>query len=164
VLLSVFCAMLSLPVLARDILIPGNPYPVTAPLPDVASFHQSDACIATDGDAFLAVWIDQSMVGRVDVHGTRITAEGKRIGDSVLAVAATEEAERRVAIAFDGHRYLVVWSTGAAVRGRFIDRDGVMSSPFLIAATADIRRSPTSRRRATCGWPRGASTSAPIAA
>jgi hypothetical protein len=131
VLLSLLFA-LTLPVQAT--LVPGSEKGVTAPVPDVAAFGQDLGRIASNGDSFLAVWIDLSSS---DVHGARVTAEGKREDDDVLPIAVTEAHETQVAVAFGAGRYLVVWSAETVLRGRFVAPDGTMSDPFDIAPLAD---------------------------
>jgi hypothetical protein len=129
-LLSLLFA-LTLP--ARATLVAGSEKGVTAPVPDVAAFDQSLARIASDGDGFLAVWVDRTLAGIGDVHGARLSPEGKRLGDDVLPIAVTAGEEAPAAVAFGGGRYFVVWSTVTAVRGRFVGRDGTMSEAFDIA-------------------------------
>jgi hypothetical protein len=114
-------------------LVAGSEQPVTAPVPDVAAFEQSGARIASDGDSFLAVWIDRTLAGIGDVHGARLSPVGKRLSDDVLPIAITSTNESAAAVAFGDGRYLVVWSAMTTVRGRFVSLDGTMSDPFDIA-------------------------------
>src|ERR1700741_1644508 len=80
-------------------LVPGSEKNVTVPLPDVAAFDQGGGELATDGDSFLAVWVDRTLSGVGDIHGARVTSDGKRIDDEALHVAVTDEDENRVAVA-----------------------------------------------------------------
>lgn len=121
-------------------IVPFSEKRVTAPTPDVAAFDQALARIATDGDAFLAVWIDHTLAGSGNVHGARVSSEGRRFDDEVLPIATTDADESRVGLAFGGDRYLVVWSTPTALRARFVARNGAMSSVFDVAALTAISR------------------------
>jgi hypothetical protein len=126
---------LSIP--AGATLVAGSEKGVTTPTLDVPAFDQSSGSIASDGDAFLAVWIDRTMNNSGDVHGARISSDGKRIGDEVLRIAVTDADEAQVALAFGANRYLVVWSVvwsgGTVLRARFVERNGTMSDVFEIA-------------------------------
>ncbi len=121
---------------AHATLVPGIEKGVTTPTLDVPAFDQSSGHLASDGDAFLAVWIDRNASNSGDVHGARFSPDGKRIGDEVLRIAVTDADEAEVALAFGANRYLVVWSAGMVLRGRFIERDGTMSEVFEIAPIA----------------------------
>lgn len=98
---------------------------VTASRPDVAPFDQAHARLATD----LAVWVDHDLHGSGDIHGRFL-----RDGAPTLVLAASEDDDNRPAIAFGSDRYLVVWSTPAEVRARFVARDGSMSDVVTIAS------------------------------
>jgi hypothetical protein len=121
---------------AHATLVPGIEKGVTTPTLDVPAFDQSSGRIATDGDAFLAVWIDRTASNVGDVHGARFSSDGQRLGDEVLRIAVTDADEAQVALAFGANRYLVVWSAGTVLRGRFVARDGTMSEAFEIAPIA----------------------------
>lgn len=123
---------LTLPLSAA--LVPGSEKPVTAPVLDLAAYDQSDARIASDGDAFLAVWIDHAITGPGDVLAMRIAPNGKRLGDEPVPIATTAADESQAAIAWGAGRYLVVWSTPAALRARFAGNDASLSAVIDIAA------------------------------
>ncbi|MFL6245655.1 MAG: hypothetical protein ACJ74H_06500 [Thermoanaerobaculia bacterium] len=115
-------------------LVVDREHGVTTPVIDVAAFSQTGAHLASDGDSYLAVWIDQtSLLGSGDVHGALIDSNGKRISDDVLPIAVTPDDEPQVAVAFGGDRYLVVWPTANMLHGRFVARDGSMSNVFDVA-------------------------------
>lgn len=118
-------------------LVVGSEKGVTAPALDVAAFAQDHGRIATDGDTFLAVWIDHTLSGIGDIHGARVASTGKRIDDEVLRIAVTDGDENRVALAFGGNRYLVAWATPTALRARFVGRDGSMSDVIDIATPSN---------------------------
>jgi hypothetical protein len=132
----VLSLLLLLTLSARATLVPGSEKGVTTPTLDVPAFDQSSGRIATDGDAFLAVWVDRAANNSGDVHGARISSDGKRIGDEVLRIAVTEADEAQVALAFGANRYLVVWSAGTVLRARFVERNDAMSEVFEIAPIA----------------------------
>jgi hypothetical protein len=132
--------LLAIPVHAA--LVGGSERAVTTTASDVAAFDQTRGHIAGDGDGFLAVWIDHTLQGNGDVHGARVTADGKRIGDDVLRIATTDLDENRVGIAFGGGRYLVAWPSLTALRARFIARDGTMSAAFDVAPLANFNAEP----------------------
>jgi hypothetical protein len=119
-------------------LVPGSEKIVTAPVPDVAAFDQGGGQLATDGDAFLAVWVDRTLSGVGDIHGARVSSEGKRIDDDALPIAVTDEDENRVAVAFGGNRYFVAWSTPNALRARFVGNDAAMSEVFDLATVSGL--------------------------
>ena len=125
-----------LTVSAHATLVPGIEKGVTTPTLDVPAFDQSSGRISTDGDAFLAVWIDRTASNVGDVHGARFSPDGQRLGDDVLRIAVTDANEAEVAVAFGANRYLVVWSADLVLRGRFVERDGTMSEVFDIAPIA----------------------------
>ncbi len=119
--------LLALHLSAHATLVIGSEKGVTTPTPDVAPFSQDNGQLATDGDTFLAVWIDQTLTGIGDVHAARVSSTGKRIDDDVLRIAVTDTFENWVAVAYGSDRYLVVWPTLAAIHARFVGRDGSMS-------------------------------------
>ena len=131
--LPALALLLLLTLSAHATLVPGIEKGVTSPTPDVPAFDQSSGRIASDGDAFLAVWIDRTAFNSGDVHGARLSPDGKRLGDEVLRIAVTEADEKQVGLAFGANRYLVVWSAGTVLRGRFVERNGTMSDVFEIA-------------------------------
>jgi hypothetical protein len=123
---------LTLPLSAA--LVPGSEKPVTAPVTDVAAYDQSDARIASDGDSFLAIWIDHAITGPGDVLAMRVSPNGTRFGDEPIRIAATPDDESQAAIAWGAGRYLVVWSTPTALRARFAGSDASLSATFDIEA------------------------------
>lgn len=133
-LISVVLFFFTLPLGAT--LVAGSEKGVTTPVVDVAAFSQNRAHLASDGDSYLAVWIDQNVMGSGDVHGARIDSDGKRVSDEVLPIAVTPVDEPQVGVGFGGDRYLVVWPGGNVVHGRFVAPDGSMSSVFDIATLA----------------------------
>lgn len=135
ILLTLFFA-LTAPIHAT--LVPGSEKNVTALVPDVAAFDQGGGQLATDGDAFLAVWVDRTLAGVGDIHGARVTSEGKRIDDDALRIAVTDEDENRVAVAWGGNRYLTVWSTPTALHARFVANDAAMSEVFDLAEVSGL--------------------------
>ncbi|HEV7764413.1 MAG TPA: hypothetical protein VGQ76_05390 [Thermoanaerobaculia bacterium] len=132
--LSLLPFVLTLAVSAHATLVPFSEKRVTAPTPDVAAFNQAWGRIATDGDAFLAVWIEYDQSGSGDVHGALVSPEGERSGDDVLRIATTAAREERVEVAFGGGRYLVAWLTPTKLLARFVGRDGAMSSVIEIGS------------------------------
>jgi hypothetical protein len=128
---------LTLPLTAA--LVPGSEKPVTAPLLDVAAldvaaYDQSDARIATDGNSFLTIWIDHSLIGTGDLLGMSVKADGTRAGDEPMRIAATPDSEQRPALAWGAGRYLAVWSTPLGLRARFIGNDSALSATIEIEA------------------------------
>ncbi|HYC58116.1 MAG TPA: hypothetical protein VEK79_00975 [Thermoanaerobaculia bacterium] len=137
-ILALLPLFLSLTFSARATLVPGSEKPVTAPVRDVAPFDQAAGKLASDGNSFLAVWVDHTLFGQGDIHAARITPEGKRADDDPLIVAATGEEENRVDLAFGAGRHLVVWSTPAALRARFVDENASMSGVIEIASLTNF--------------------------
>jgi hypothetical protein len=133
-------AALTLPLQAT--LVVGTEKGVTAPVPDVPAFDQSAGRIATDGDSFLAVWVDHLIDGSGDVHGARFSPDGKRLDNDVLRIATTDIDENRAGVAFGRDRYLVAWPSRNSLRARFVARDGTMSDAFDVAPLANFNAEP----------------------
>ncbi len=116
-------------------LVTGSEKAVTTPVVDVAAFSQTRPHIATNGDSYLAVWIDEDTTALDDdVHGALITADGKRFGDDVLRIATTSASEPQADVEFGRDRYLVVWVRGNVLFARFVAGDGSMSDVFDVGS------------------------------
>ena len=116
---------------AQAAIVPGTESAVTRPVIEPPAFSQGQARIATDGNGFLTVWNDGSSLSG-SVLGARVRSDGRRIDETPLPIAATPNDEYGPAVAFDGSRYLVVWTEGQRLAGRFVDPDGMMSERFTI--------------------------------
>ncbi|HEX2062324.1 MAG TPA: hypothetical protein VHK90_16420, partial [Thermoanaerobaculia bacterium] len=99
----------------------------------MAPFDQAVARLASDGDAFLAVWADRDLGGSGDIHAARLDSHGARIDVHPLVIASSGEDDNRPAIAWGADRYLVVWSTPTSVAARFVARDGRLSDAIVLA-------------------------------
>ncbi|HEX8171169.1 MAG TPA: hypothetical protein VF824_11570 [Thermoanaerobaculia bacterium] len=123
---------------ANAALVSGGESQVTAQRNDVAAFDQGEARLAAGGDAFLAVWPDHDLYGRGDVFAARIAADGSLLDRTPLRVAASDADEDAPAIAFDGSRYLVVWTEPGLIRGRYVAGDGAMSEAFTVTEARSL--------------------------
>lgn len=118
---------------ASAALVARTEVSVTATTPDVAPFDQAVARLASDGDAFLAVWADRDLAGSGDLHAMRLDAQGARIDANPFVIASSDEDDNRPAIVWGADRYLVVWSTPTRVAARFVARDGRLSNTITLA-------------------------------
>lgn len=121
--------LLSSPLFAA--IVPGPEIPLTVPVIGEAAFDQSNARIASGGDGFLAVWEEQHPSG-ADVHAARITADGTRVDDSPLVIAASKVHETQPDVEAGAGRYLVTWTTAGRVAYRFVSGDGTISEPVVL--------------------------------
>lgn len=93
-----------------------------------------------DGQQYFAVWIDWRD-GMADVFGARISRSGVVLDPGGIRIASSAQVKDRASVAFDGTRYLVVWSEGDTVTtdnvlGRFVDRGGTVqgAAPLTISS------------------------------
>src|SRR5687767_13686988 len=90
--LAAFCFVFVSP--ADAAIVTASEMPVSPPLADTAPFDQTQGRIASDGDGFLAVWVDRSVFDDDDVLARPLTADGTPAADLPMSIAATSEAEQ----------------------------------------------------------------------
>lgn len=72
---------------------------------------QSSVTVGSNGQDFLAVWVDYRAGSNRDLYGTRVTGAGTVVDASGFAIGAAANAnESYPAVASDGANYLVAWS------------------------------------------------------
>lgn len=105
--------------------------------------------VAFDGSNYLLVWEDDATAPNDDIHGQFISPAGLQVG-SPFVISAAVGGQRNPKVAFDGSRYLVVWSDDRRgggdtdVYGQMVTPSGVLSGGEMpIAATAEPERNPT---------------------
>jgi hypothetical protein len=102
---------------------------------------QGAPALAAAGDRVLAVWEDRRIDrGRGDLHAVAFDASGAPPPPG-LPLAAGPGAQRAPAVAWDGHRFLVVWHDGArGLQAASLARDGaLLEPPAPVPGTADQR-------------------------
>ncbi|HEX8171995.1 MAG TPA: hypothetical protein VF824_15770 [Thermoanaerobaculia bacterium] len=114
---------------------------VGTPVYDVAPGVRTSASVASDGDGFLAVWRDERGPA-AGIVGTRVTASGEVVDPTGLRIATGGASYPQVL--WTGDEYMVIYQLAAEqvwmVR---VTRDGVVSSPRLLARDAARRGAAT---------------------
>lgn len=131
----ILIAVSLLTVLATQVYAQISERPVALPV-YVSVSSVSTAAIASDGDRFLAAWID-----RRDDHGAvyaaRIDRDGTLLDPTGILVAATEGGP--VGVAWNGDSYVIIWQTSSGVLAARIAPDGTIADPaHLILPGAQI--------------------------
>ena len=99
---------------------------------------QDELTLATGDNGYLAAWIERA--GGVPVlRASRIDARGNYLdGEGILLADVKPFGEPEIAIDGRGTQWLVVWSDGQVIRGRFLSRGGAAAKPaFVIAEGSD---------------------------
>jgi len=124
--------MTGIPLLGRLFGLDGSP---TSPVFTAATQQQAANHIAYAGGTFLVVGQGTApSTGKVEVHATRVRADGTAPGMTV--VDGSGNAYTAMGVASDGARFLAVWTAGgAAIAGRFVGTDGALvgTSPITVA-------------------------------
>ncbi len=100
----------------------------------------------TSGE-FLVVWEAHSMVaayqaalastGVAEIHGQRLSDTGSLVGPVLtLSAAPAWQSSPEVAFSTGSGRYLVVWGSGAGIRGRLVDASGTTRGGEITVASA----------------------------
>jgi hypothetical protein len=100
--------------------------------------------VASDGTDFLVVWQDMRN-GNADIYGARVTADGKVLDPSGIAIATGTGSQVAPSIAFDGQGYLVVWGDDrngtSDIYGARVKTTGAVVDPRgLPLATGDAQQ------------------------
>ncbi|MEI6916530.1 MAG: hypothetical protein WCL39_15445, partial [Armatimonadota bacterium] len=96
------------------------------------SIGQTEPAIAWNGSGYLVVWRqDSGGMTLTDLYGMRLNASFQPIDASPFPVAVFDEDQKQPAVAWNGTKYIVVWSD---FRGQFagvnnFDLQGAMVSP-----------------------------------
>lgn len=108
--------------------------------------------LAFGTDSYLVLWADAAYSGQPqgrDVYGQRMSPEGGLLGDAFPVAVATGDEQVR-GVAFDGSRFLAVWSGAAGFRGRFISPSGQLAPDDLVFTPDEVDEA------ATVAWGNGA--------
>ncbi len=117
------------------------------PMKQVAIEQTGDAnrfapSIASAGNAFFAVWCEQSSAsGRV--LGQRFTAAGTAIDAQPIVIAEPTSPAKETAIASDGTDFFVVWSTSGAIHGRRVRSDGTLEPAMQLSSESNYHGRPS---------------------
>jgi hypothetical protein len=101
--------------------------------------------IATDGNQYLVVWEQSSLVGE-EVYGTRVSRDGVVLDPGGFPIAPLAGNHLTPAVAFDGTRFVVVWTddrnamgtTHTDVFGAHVTSQGMVVEPDGFAVAAGI--------------------------
>lgn len=101
--------------------------PLSAVEYGLAPFTQSHANVASDGDGYLAVWVD-TRASKTEVWGTRVARDGRALDPVGIFIGADMLPGTAPLVIWTGTSYLVVWQIGnpGAMWARRIDRDGAL--------------------------------------
>ncbi len=102
--------------------VDGPPILVSARREPNSQF-QPAAARGTDG--WLVAWTD-NRDGDYDVYAARVADDGTVLDDPALPIATGDLRDTDPAVAFDGTRYLVVWSANFEMTGRRVELDGTV--------------------------------------
>jgi hypothetical protein len=126
-----------------EVLDPGG-IPIST-----AADNQQNPDVVADGSGFFVVW-DDARAGRADVRGTRVTDGGLVQDPTGIPISAAAGDQLAPAIAFDGHRLLVVWEDDRNLGTSAVDVFGARVSTagtVLDPAGIPIATSPDGERR-----------------
>ncbi len=86
--------------------------------------------IAFDGVNYLIVWEDRRTGVGTNIYGTRVSASGKVLDSSGIAISAATGSQYHPSVSFDGSTFLVVWvdvgSGGNQICGTRVDTSGTV--------------------------------------
>ncbi|HEV7242285.1 MAG TPA: hypothetical protein VGQ36_23850 [Thermoanaerobaculia bacterium] len=92
---------------------------------------QEKLALAPGYGGYLAAWIERAD-GASTLRASRIDAGGNYLdGDGIVLDSPAGSARGKIAIDGNGAQWLVVWSDGTNIRGRFLSRGGVASGATI---------------------------------
>jgi hypothetical protein len=103
--------------------------------------------IASDGVGYLVVWHSEA-ASENDIFGALVSSEGDVLAPGPFPIASGPGGQALPSVAWDGDKYLVVWSDdrgypSALVNGAFVSRDGTVSGAFPVSAASFPRNEET---------------------
>ncbi|MEW6536806.1 MAG: hypothetical protein AB1454_14445 [Candidatus Auribacterota bacterium] len=84
---------------------------------------QRDIRLASNGENFLAVWVDESRVDSYDVFAQFIDNDGNFIGSEFMVNEYTDYSQKSPVVVSDGEDYLVVWDGRTEIGGELFASD-----------------------------------------
>ncbi|MBM3315689.1 hypothetical protein FJY71_07640, partial [candidate division WOR-3 bacterium] len=100
-----------------------------------------DPAVGFDGTNFLAVWWDERS-GDEALYAARVSPTGEVLDPSGMMVAPSGDGNR-LAVAFDGVNYLVVYGANGHMRARRIAPDGIVLEPEVtISDEGQVQETP----------------------
>ncbi len=106
-----------------------------------ATAIQTSPAIASDGTGYLVVWADRR-ADTSDIYATRVTADGRVLDPSGIAVSTAAGFQGSPAVTFDGTNYFVVWSDSRGgngdIFGARVTRYGVVLDTSGLALVVDV--------------------------
>ncbi|WP_257461379.1 HYR domain-containing protein [Archangium lipolyticum] len=116
-----------------------------------AASSRFSPAIASDGTNYFVVWDDTRSYSYSDIYGTRVRAsDGAVLDSSGIPISTATYGQSSPAIAFDGSKYLVVWSdsrsnSSSDIYGARVSAAGTVldTSGIPISTAANSQGSPT---------------------
>lgn len=105
------------------------------------SVDSGSSAVATDGDGYLASWVED---GRL--LATRVNADGDALDEPRLALEVAPKVSSAPSIAFGGGVYWVTWSSGAAGSMDVVGKRVTPSGAILDATPISISSAPNDQK------------------
>lgn len=112
--------------------------PFTPPAYGPAAASQMSPSVASDGDDYLVVWMDQRTLP-YEAYATRVSRDGVVLDPTGIRIPARDVYFTRVV--WTGTSYLVIWDTGGAGRvfATRISREGtIVEAPHVLIEDAQL--------------------------
>src|SRR6266545_2102639 len=113
-----------------------------------APAHQHQVAVASRGDNFLVVWIDERFGAQEDdVYGARVADDGTVLDAGGIPISTEPQDAYAPSVASDGTNYLVAWGDprGNDIYGARVTGEGIVLDPdgFPISTAAQSQYSPS---------------------
>ncbi len=82
------------------------------------AYRSESPALAFDGEQYLVVW--QGPGRGADIFGARISRAGEVLGDGGFIIASTPGDDGSPTVAYDGHRFTVVWQDNLALEPQLV--------------------------------------------
>jgi hypothetical protein len=123
-----------------QVLDPGG-----KPTSAAAANSQSWPSVASDGQNFLVVWLEDDR-GSGDIHGARVAADGTVLDPAGIRISSSPSTQLQPVVGFGDTSYLVAWTHRAGqsyeVYGAMVYWDGTVGSTIEITNTARTQEEP----------------------
>jgi hypothetical protein len=116
--------------------------PVSSVVLDNPPDSRGSFVVATDGDGFLATWIDRRSLEPL-LLATRVSRTGAVLDPTGILIARGDVG--RPQVVWTGERYVVLWASGSALFAANVGRDGTATPPRIVlhGVTLDAYRGVT---------------------